>query len=341
MQYTKGVNSFRSIQLDPGDIAALHYGATGLAARKAQGTEFLHKKEFDAIAMLDLDMDFPADTLQKLRKHDLDMVTGHYYRRQLDPMVSIIETTPDGTWPYIPLLDVPHKGLHEVASTGMGCVLIKRHVFEAVAAELPPRLHPFDNGPLEWLTDSSINLGSDKRFFALARRLGFKLWFDAEVKCKHAVTAWIDDEFYEKHRNRASQAMIIAGYWLDNLGRHGMNEKTLKLRLQTLDIEKGYLLEEFDSIKGDKDLEELQPYVLKLNEYDNRMAECLDWLTGLSATVKFPRAPEDEREEYIEHRFGSPELGMDDPNAVHIVREVVHQREAVEMAEELNKRGKN
>lgn len=339
-QYTKGVNSFRSIQITGDDVAALHYGATGLAARKALCSEFLSKKQYDAIAMLDLDMDFPVDTIARLREHDLDMVTGHYYRRQMVPMTSIVELSPDGTFPYVPLLDIPHKGLHEVVSTGMGCVLIKRHVIEAVAGKLPLLSHPFDNGPLEWLTGSDISLGQDKRFFTLARKLGYKLWFDAEVRCRHAITNWIDDDFYDRNRDKRTQAQVFAGLWLDNLGRHGMNEKTIKLRLQTLNLEREHLLFEFESMKGEKDLEELQPYVLQLNEYDNRMAECRDWLTGIIATVKFPNVPDDERESFQEHRLGSPDIGIEDPKAVHQLREIVHQKDAAEMVEELDKRDK-
>ena len=337
--YAKGINSFRSLQLGGDDVAALHYGATGLTARKMLCSEFLRNKKYDAIAMFDLDMDFPVDTIQRLRKHDLDMVTGHYHRRQYSPMTSIIDVSPDGTWPWIPLLDVPQSGLYEVASTGMGCVLIKRHVIEAVAEELPPLLHPFDNGPLEWLTGNHMNLGQDKRFFALAKRLGYKLWLDADIKCKHALIVWMDNEFYEKNRNRESQAFIMAGLWLDNLERYGVNTKTIKLRLQALELEREHLLAEFESVKDGKDLEELQPYVLKLNEYDNRMAECTDWITGVKASVKFPNAPEDKRDEFQEHRLSSPDIGIDDPKAIFELREIVHQREALEFVEELDKRG--
>jgi hypothetical protein len=340
LQYARGVNSFRSIQINKGDIAALHYGATGLTARKALCSEFLSKKEFDAIALMDLDMDFPVDTIQKLREHDLDMVTGHYYRRQYSPMVSIIDLITDDTWPHVPLLDVPKSGLHEIASTGMGCVIIKRHVIEAVAETLPPFEHPFDVGPLPWLTDSHIHLGQDKRFFALARRLGYKLWLDADVRCKHALTVWMDDDFYDLNRNRTSQAFIMSGLWLDNLGRHGVNKKTIKLRLQTLEMEREQLLNKFEAIREGKDLEELQPYILQLNEYDNRMAECTDWLTGIVATVKFPMVPEEQRKEFKKHRLGSPDIGIDDPKALHKLRQIVHQKEAAEFIEELDKRGR-
>lgn len=342
-QYVDGILSFRGLIIGPSDEAVVHKGATGLYARKTVCTEFLNQKKFDAILMLDLDMDYPKNTLARLREHDLDMVTGHYYRRQLGMMASVIDITSDGTWPNIPLLDVPHKGLHEVASTGMGCVLIKRHVIEAVAAELPPLAHPFEGGPLEWLTGDWTYLGTDKRFFAMARKLGYKLWLDAEVKCRHAVIAWIDDTFYLRNRNRMLQAKLMAGLWVDNLGRHGVNEKTIKLRLQALELEREHLLVEFEAVKGEKDLEELQPYVLQLNEYDNRMAECRDWITGVVATVKFPNAPEDKREEFKKQRQGIPDMGAGEDNleVIKAMRGDVHRREAMEFVEVLDEREKN
>jgi hypothetical protein len=339
-QYVNGLLSFRDLVIDANDTLAVHHGATGLYARKAGCTEFLEHKEYDALFLLDLDMTYPRDALKRLREHDLDMVSGHYYKRQLRPMFSVVDVSPDGTWPYIPLLDVPQSGLHEIASTGMGCVLIRRHVIEAVARELPPLSHPFDNGPLEWLTGSNYALGQDKRFFSIARKLGYKLYLDADVKCKHGVTAWIDDEFYLRNRDRKLQATIYNGLFLDNLGSHGVNDKTIKLRLQALELERETLLMEFESIREGKELEELQPYILKLNEYDNRMAECTDWLTGVIATVKFPNAPEDKREEFMKQRVGQPDLGDGDLETVKAVRTAVHQKEAMDFIEELDRRGR-
>jgi len=339
-QYVNGILSFRDLIIGANDTLAVHHGATGLYARKAGCTEFLESKEHDALFMLDLDMTYPKDALKRLREHDLDMVSGHYYKRQLQPMFSVVDVSPDGTWPYIPLLDVPQSGLHEIASTGMGCVLIKRHVIEAVAGKLPPLSHPFDQGPLEWLTDSNFALGQDKRFYSMARKLGYKLYLDADVRCKHAVTAWIDDEFYLRNKNTKTQAMIMSGLWLDNLGRYSVNEKTIKLRLQALELEREQLFLEFESIREGKELEELQPYVLKLNEYDNRMSECRDWLTGITATVKFPNAPEDQREEFMKQRVGQPDLGDGDIETVKEVRKAIHQQEALDFVEELDKRGK-
>ena len=301
-QYVKGLLSFRALRIGPDDVAVAHYGATGLAARKAVCDEFLRKKEFDALLMLDLDMLHPEDLLVRLREHDVDIVTGHYYRRQLSPMTSIAELAPDGTWPYVPLLDVPHSGLHEIACAGLGCVLIKREVIEAVAKELPPLSHPFDNGPMKWLTGSDLVIGPDKRFFSLARKLGYKFHLDATVRCGHALTVWLDDDIYDKLRDRKAQAWLMAGFWIDVLGRLGVDEKSIKLRLQTLSLEREALLSDFNSIKEGKELEELQPYVLKLNEYDNRMAECRDWITGIETTVRWPEAPSDMLEKYEESR---------------------------------------
>ncbi len=311
-QYTKGVLAFRALKLRPGDRAATHYGATGLVARKALCSEFLRHKEFDALMMLDLDMDYHPDILERLRFHDEDIVAGHYYRRQLDPAMSLVETSPDGTWPYMPMLDPPREGLHEIACAGFGCVLIKRAAIEAVAKTLPPLAHPFDDGPLEWLTGSALSLGPDKRFFAMARKLGFKMYLDASVRCKHAVTAWFGDELYDKIRDRKSQGMIIASYWLENLGRHGVNEKSIKFRMQSLYLEREALLAEFNKIREGKTLEELQPYVLKLNAYDNRMAECMDWINGLKGTVIFPIADETDRAQGEAWRINDPGVAGDE-----------------------------
>jgi len=311
-QYTRGVLAFRALETRPGDNAAVHYGATGLVARKALCSEFLRRKEYDALMMLDLDMDYPPDTLERLRVHDKDIVAGHYYRRQLDPAMSLVEISPDGTWPYMPLLDTPKEGLHEIACAGFGCVLIKREVIEAVVKTLPPLAHPFDNGPLEWLTGSALSLGPDKRFFAMARKLGFKMYLAASVRCKHAVTAWFDDEMYDKIRNRKSQATILAGYWLDNLGRYGVNEKSIKFRLQSLSLEREAVLREFIAVKEGKPLEELQPFILKLNEYDNRMAECTDWINGIKASVQFPTVPGDKLDEAeMSRTYNPPDEGAE------------------------------
>jgi hypothetical protein len=332
-QYVKGLLSFRELHIGTNDEAVVHYGATGLAARKAVVNEFLRRREFDAILMLDLDMLHPKDLLARLREHDLDMVTGHYYRRQLTPMMSIAELSPDGTWPFVPYLDVPQSGLHEIACAGLGCVLIKREVIEAVADELPPFSHPFDNGPMNWLTGSELVIGPDKRFFSLARKLGYKFWLDADVRCGHALTLWLDDDIYEKLRDRSAQAWLLAGFWIDVLGRLGVNDKSIKLRLQTLSLEKEHLLAEFNATKEGKELEELQPIVLKLNEYDNRMAECRDWLTGIETTVRFPEAPADMLEKYEESR-----VQLDDAEDMAHARKDVTRSAAQAWVEVLDER---
>ena len=296
-QYVKSMIAFRELRIGSRDETVAHSGATGWVARKTVCSEFLRRKEFDAIMLLDLDMTYPSDTLARLREHDLDMVTGHYYRRQMDPMMSIAEVGED--WPYTPMVNVPHSGLHEVAVAGFGCVLIKRHVIEAVAEALPPLLHPFDNGPLEWLTGTSLGLGPDKRFYALARKAGYKLMMDAEVKCKHGVTAWLDDDLYEKLRNKNSQARLFTGYWLEYIGRYGVEEKTIKLRLQALSLEREVLLEKF---REEDDPDKQQALTVALNDYDSRMSECRDWITGVQATVEWPEAPKDALEEYEKAR---------------------------------------
>ena len=77
----------------------------------------------------------------------------------------------------------------------MGCVLIKREVFEAVMSILPPGASPFEIGKLPEVAFPQSNFGSDYRFYYLAQKLGYELWGDPDVDCPHAITMWLDRNF--------------------------------------------------------------------------------------------------------------------------------------------------
>ena len=42
-----------------------------------------------------------------------------------------------GGWPFVPWIDVPDEGLHQVGSTGFGCILISREAYFAVIPYSP------------------------------------------------------------------------------------------------------------------------------------------------------------------------------------------------------------
>ena len=231
----KSMVSFYAMRLQKGDMRIAEFGKPGYHARKIIGTLFENKTGYGALLMLDLDMKFPDDMLEKLRAHDLDMVTAHYFRRRTDPMMSIIQVDRGG-WPYIPLLDIPEDGLHEVASTGMGCVLIKREPYMAVKESLREGGHPFDMGPLDWLTGDYAHFGQDVSFFSLARKLGYKLWLDASVECAHGHTMWLTKKLYKILGHQDEHLENWEKLFHISKEMSGMDKKTAQIRIEQLEM---------------------------------------------------------------------------------------------------------
>ena len=234
-QYVKSLISFYAMRLQDGDYRTLDAGKPGIHARRNIGSQFEEKTEYDALLMLDLDMLLPDDMLEKLRAHDLDMVTGHYFRRRTNPMISVVQIERDG-WPYIPLKDVPDDGLHEIASTGLGCVLIKREVYMAVKDTLPLGGHPFSEASLEWLTGESGHFGADIAFFVQARRLGYKLWLDASIECAHGHTVWLTKKLYDQLGHADKQLETWGKLFQISKEMSGMDKKTAQIRIEQLEM---------------------------------------------------------------------------------------------------------
>ena len=196
MQHVRGVESFYGIDLRDGDDKIRHINGRGDVSRRILCDEFLKRKEFDAILMVDMDQLSPPDLLERLRAHDRDMVTAHYMHRGIDPIYSICSAV--GEWPYQPMTNIPEGGIHEIAVTGMGAVLIKREVIEAVRDYLPPGDHPFAIGPLPEVAGNYVSLPADLRFFTVARKLGYELWLDANVECLHATVVWVGRDLHKR-----------------------------------------------------------------------------------------------------------------------------------------------
>ena len=123
------------------------------------------------ILFIDSDMRFPQDMIGRLLKHDLDIVATNCARRRMPtgPTAQLYKengerelvwTMPEST------------GLQEVGSVGMGVMLIKREVFEALA-------EPWFETP--WRHDKRGYIGEDVYFCQKAAAAGFKIWIDHDV----------------------------------------------------------------------------------------------------------------------------------------------------------------
>ncbi len=233
--------SFLEIELRPGDERKLEWKGRGDVNRSDLCAEFLARREFDALFLCDVDMVFKPGILERLRSHDLDMVSGHYFRRRFDPMISIATTLQDGKWPYLPMWEIPDDGLIEVTTAGFGASLIKRAPVEAVQAAGPPGLPPMALGPLPELTKGDYGtFGSDYRFWSVARGLGYKLWLDCNpvAEAAHVATVYLTRELYKQVRGfqleRAEEywKRIYAITWKEN----GMDPKSSEARIKQLEL---------------------------------------------------------------------------------------------------------
>jgi hypothetical protein len=129
-------------------------GTKGIETRGLHFKKFL-ESHHDFLFMIDGDMSFPQDILERLRGHKLPYVSGIYMRRQFDP-IAPIWYKPFRSWPlevYLDFPDLEEGKLLELGGSGWGCVLIHREVIEAVQgilhgeeliAEHPMDVWPYD-----------------------------------------------------------------------------------------------------------------------------------------------------------------------------------------------------
>ncbi len=246
--------------------------------------KFLAYTQYDAWLMLDGDQVQPADLLERLRETmdagNLDMVTAHYYGRGTHPVQSFCFPLGDGTWPYQPYLDPPTEGLHELACCGMGCVLIRRAVVEAVQAAQPPGQNAMDIAPMPELTGDGRPVGSDFRFFSLARRLGYRLWLDAGVESLHTSTLLLG--------HKSARALADYTVWandqqetlIERLKRHGMTLEALRQRQQILQARQKGLVHERDNemIEPAPNEEKVISLNVALFIMEGRLLENSEWI---------------------------------------------------------------
>jgi hypothetical protein len=134
-------DSWENIKRRSGDSSINYMRATkGYEARQGLIESFLDDKQYGYILLLDHDMLFTPDTLERLRSHGLPYVSGYYMRRMIRPIAPVMHEyqSTDTLFPYAPLIrdldrgDEKSKKLHRLGASGWGCMLVHREVFEAV-----------------------------------------------------------------------------------------------------------------------------------------------------------------------------------------------------------------
>ena len=177
-----------TLAMNPGSL--VHTSRNDLAVRAI-------KMEADYVFWMDSDMIFPQDTLVRmvdtLKKNDLDILTGLYFRRKppYSPVLfDRLDIKKDGVCSWSEFETIPDH-LFEVGGCGFGCVLMSTEVFLSVQSEHGYMFTPIGNN------------GEDVAFCVRARQCGYKIWCDPSIICGHVGYSVVDDKFYKAYRQSA------------------------------------------------------------------------------------------------------------------------------------------
>jgi hypothetical protein len=143
-----------------------------------RGREIFLASQAEAMLVIESDIIPPPDTLKRLAALECDVAYGCYMFRSGNPVVNVLERyypwpahannigeslTIRGLWQ-----DALAKGVVECSGSGFGCVLIRRHVLEAVPIRLETGTVHCDT---YWTMD--------------VHRRGYKMLADTKVRCGH------------------------------------------------------------------------------------------------------------------------------------------------------------
>jgi hypothetical protein len=160
--HTLNTNDAVSLKISQGTLIANQRAELSLDAMAEGCTHIL---------FIDSDMRFPQDMIERLLKHDLDIVATNCARRRMPtgPTAQLYKENGDRELVWT----MPEStGLQEVGSVGMGVMLIKKNVFAALS-------EPWFETP--WRVDKRGYIGEDVFFCQKAAAAGFKIWIDHDV----------------------------------------------------------------------------------------------------------------------------------------------------------------
>lgn len=142
----------------------------------------------DALLFVDDDHILPKDVLVRLLKRDVPIVSAHYYTRRPPHYSTAFLRIDQRGWRSISTgsaqeLITITDGMVAVDGVGMGCMLIRRPVWEAMgepwckAGQFDPR-----------------DVAEDLSFCANAQAAGFQIWVDLDIPLPHIMTCTIVPE---------------------------------------------------------------------------------------------------------------------------------------------------
>lgn len=189
---------YSQIIKDPGTIQAVAHGQSP-ARNRNHLIEVCLAQDCTHILFLDDDTAPPPDIIEKLMRHDKDIVTGLYLHRQFPHKPIIFDTEKeDGMMGYHWLKD-GEDGLVEVVNCGLGACLIKAEVFKTMLPDCPKQ---DVKTPPTWIRLGQLksaidHWGDDTEFFIRVKNYGYKIYCDLSVLVGHIGTCIIRPEYHD------------------------------------------------------------------------------------------------------------------------------------------------
>lgn len=108
-------------------------GTKGYESRQTHLNNWYDGTKHPFLLLLDHDMIFPANTLERLRAHKQPFVSGFYMRRTVNPVLPVwYEQGEPGVMPLKPMTAALEKDkTYPLGASGWGCMLIHRDVIAA------------------------------------------------------------------------------------------------------------------------------------------------------------------------------------------------------------------
>lgn len=189
-------------------------GANITNARNAQVRWFLDQTAAEWLWIVDSDMAFADDTLDRLcaQAHDTDrpVVGGLCFalltepRTQLEypaPTLYLLSDTPGELFR---CWDWPPGQLCEVDATGAACLLVHRSVCQA--------MRHAHGEPWPWFREQAVNerpMSEDITFSLRARALGHSVWVDTSVAIDHMKLLPVNAGLYQAWRHGPGFARVV------------------------------------------------------------------------------------------------------------------------------------
>lgn len=194
--------------LDAGGFIALQ--TTNVAHGRNQiVANFLDHYTAEWLWFIDTDMDFQPDTLERLlasahpkERPIMGALCFALMKGEAQEVVPTLYTVTEHNGSSVParVMELPEPGIHQVAATGTGCLLIHRSVLEALRTHTPPgAAQPYGETTWpwfrwsEWHTEAGWDvMGEDLTFCFRAGEAGFPTHVDTRIEVGHVKPVVID-----------------------------------------------------------------------------------------------------------------------------------------------------